>query len=357
MGQNASLMRNCVNRNQNHSEYDPIQRKKNDQGNHECEVLGRGPEAAEVANLWDNCTKNPGHTKFIPVSEFCVDHLPECCRNISLLQYIQTICDLTVRLRVTYTSCGRPKNYPFSKYGGSDIQHTGSGWVYDIKLGAGSCPCPGCSRSTSPSPIWYKVYIRTACHVVYDAEESRKTMVDFFYDDENSRALGKMKTFWGKGVAAENDDSDSCIFFFATHDQTLADQLLLRRKQLIENQVLEHLDHSRLHPFHCFIVSHPHGQTKKISVGRVSLKENEMYTSPTRIDYITATCTGSSGAPVLICTIIDSFQMRWIAAPHSQWRKEMAINQSAISPALLSYTNSPLSQIYFGLRETYADRD
>ncbi|KAK3727442.1 hypothetical protein RRG08_058859 [Elysia crispata] len=46
-------------------EINPVQRKKNDRGSVECEVLGFGPEALESAAAWEYCRKNPQHSTFL----------------------------------------------------------------------------------------------------------------------------------------------------------------------------------------------------------------------------------------------------------------------------------------------------
>ena len=134
-------------------------------GNHECEVLGRGPEATESAYAWKNCTKNPGHSQFIPAPEFCLDHLPKWCADPTVVECVRAISALTVRLRVNYTSWGRPDGYSFANHRGSNILHTGSGWVRDIKVGSGPCRCPECQQSSFPKQVWYEVHLETACHV------------------------------------------------------------------------------------------------------------------------------------------------------------------------------------------------
>ncbi|GFO20795.1 hypothetical protein PoB_004730000 [Plakobranchus ocellatus] len=283
-------------------EQDPVRRKRYDQGNHECEVLGHGPEAAESAYAWDRCDKNSGHIDFIPVPNFCLDHLPEWCRSSSVLDYVIAICALTVRLRVSYTSKGRPEGYTFSKDRGSDILHTGTGWVHNVVPGEGFCQCPKCCQSSSPCQTWFLVFIKTACHVVFNTEEAQSTKIDFFYDDKTS----KIETYWGQGVSDKNEQSDNCTIFFATHNVALAEQLqqCIRRT---ETQVFRP-DHSRFFSrWHCscIIVSHPHGQPKHVTLGKIKLWPSATLEFRKNFVYTTDTCPGSSGAPVVVFEFME----------------------------------------------------
>ena len=155
---------------------DLVNGKKDSQGYHEVEVFGPGPEAAESGYRWKKCTKNPGHASFIPVSIFSPEHLPLRYRTPEVLDYLRALMILTVKLRVTFTSCARPEGYPLFDKRGSDNPHCGSGWVCGVVIGRGPCPCTVCVGSSSPCQEWYEVYITTVCHVVYNSEEAT---VDF----------------------------------------------------------------------------------------------------------------------------------------------------------------------------------
>ena len=194
-------------------------------GNHECEVLGQGPEATESAYAWKNCTKNPGHSQFIPAPEFCLDHLPKWCADPTVVECVRAISALTVRLRVNYTSWGRPDGYSFANHRGSNILHTGSGWVRDIKVGSGPCRCPECQQSSFPKQVWYEVHLETACHVVYNTEEAQATKADFFYDDERSREEGWAETIHAVGTTTRDEETDTSTLLCVTHDQALVETL------------------------------------------------------------------------------------------------------------------------------------
>ena len=57
-------------------------------------------------------------------------------RSEEVLELVQTEAALTVRIRVKHTSADRPDGYPFSKFRGQDVAHTGTGvikYVFDDK--------------------------------------------------------------------------------------------------------------------------------------------------------------------------------------------------------------------------------
>ncbi|GFO14414.1 hypothetical protein PoB_004091900 [Plakobranchus ocellatus] len=115
-------------------------KKRDDQGNHECEVWACSEtfdhrqelNGEEGSREWEKCEKNPGHTGFISAPDFSLLHLPEEYRTREILELVQAQADLTVRLRVGYTSANRPDGYPFSNFRGRYIPHTGTGVVTTV---------------------------------------------------------------------------------------------------------------------------------------------------------------------------------------------------------------------------------
>ncbi|GFO03240.1 hypothetical protein PoB_002974500 [Plakobranchus ocellatus] len=200
---------------------------------HECEVLSCGNEAAESEHAWKNCTKNSGHNKFIPASEFCADHLPEWVRYPWMLDYVKLVFDLTVRLRVTFTSWERPKGYSFHNYRGSDSLQVGSGFVQDVSLVQEPCLCRACKNSLTPAQEWFCMYIETACHVVFDRKEAKATKVDLFYDDESSLTNGRMKTIFALDTVVQSKDKDLSVLLCATHDKSIGRKMLDNKKSWI----------------------------------------------------------------------------------------------------------------------------
>lgn len=317
----------------------PVIRKKNDQGLHECEVFGSGLEAAESEYAWANCSKNPGHTSFIPVNDFSLDHLPERCRKDHNLEYIFALSNLTVRLRVNYTSMERPDGYTFSQSRGLKIPHVGSGWVDTIRNHSNkNCPCPECVNSSSPYPQWFEIFVYTACHVVYNTEEANSTTVDFLFDDKEWATNGMMWSVLGREVRMRNLNGDTCRFTCATHD---IDLYLFLNKALHLTMCYTFTSDTRLHALLTepswfkmvvVIISHPHGRSKHITVGdliRFGCDKNTPSDGLFHDDclvYRADSCPGSSGALVLT---IGSTTKLFTVLPHSGCVDQEIANYSA----------------------------
>ena len=287
-------------------------------GLHECEVYGaHGPEAAESARTWAVCKKNPGHAGFIPYPELGLGDLPCRHQTRASLDRVRELAGRTVRLRVGYTSRDRPDGYAFSNVRGSDVVHTGSGWMDHVVFNPPSvsdsdadsedihrpCPCSECTKGvTPPCQAWYTVWVFTACHVVYNTEEARATQVDFFYDDERAAQDGNVKTVWGYDVSFRDPVRDVCVLACATHDKSLADRLdalcLFSRTSKKPSFISQHLKLDFGSVPDCVIVSHPHGQPKQVTIGEILQVENTGTWEV--LAYSASTCAGSSGAAVLL---------------------------------------------------------
>ncbi|GFO41621.1 hypothetical protein PoB_006812600 [Plakobranchus ocellatus] len=307
--------------------------KKRDQGDHECEVFGAGCEAAEGSQAWKNCKKNPGHKRFIPVPEFCIDNLPEGYRTQSFFDEVKRFSDFVVRVKVGYTSEKRPKGYSFHKFKGTHILHTGSGLLFHIDTYEGNSVRPDVSTNEDnkdrPHQKWHIVSLVTACHVVYNSEEAKETTVDFFYNDEDSKKDGRMKSLQVHEMSKKDIHGDLCILDCVTHDDGLIEQL-----QLIL------LPHFKANPFFktreklqsqekslCIVISHPHGRPKQITVGYAESHELG-YSSPPKLTFIykTDTCPGSSGGLVVMYNL-NSPLLNFVSAIHSLGHEDS--NQSS----------------------------
>ncbi|XP_059178930.1 uncharacterized protein LOC131958055 [Physella acuta] len=295
---------------------------RGDQGYHETEVTISGE--ADLHRAFVFCDKNPGHKKFISVKKFSVSDLPQEYQDEDIVKYILAQAELTVRIRSTYTSPGRPEGYAFHRHAGKDLQRYGTGFVQyvyrnDVRSGK-PCPCPECKASSDPLEEWAKVKVRTATHVVFDDDEARNSVAELFYDAEDEK--DKIKSVYGDNVRFGALQGDWCDMRCVTHDMELVEHLkdTWGRWRWLEtkiNQKYSDDDQARL----AVVVSHPHGCDKQVSVGtwrdrqvvdRSREFENCVYT------YDTPTCPGSSGAPVWILG-----KMKWGGFfgrhPHSGW--------------------------------------
>ena len=298
-------------------------------------------EAEESGFAWKNCTKNPGHPRFIPAPAFSLTDLPEQYRKRWVWDCLEYVMAMTVKLKVGYVSKSRADGYCFSKFRGTSVAHLGSGLVSTFHRGKGPCLCPDCEHGTTPSYTWYEIRVRTARHVVYNSEEARATQVTLFYDEEESCTNGNSKTIWGVKTQEIHDGGDFCFLTCATHDRQVVELLevveaplqyafakfqgnpILRRKLNTSSKKL------------CIIVSHPHGQPKKVTVGWERSREKADTRRP-QFHYIydTDTCRGSSGAFVFqIDTDLSVYlppSLVW-GAIHTTGGLEGGLNKSGIS--------------------------
>ncbi|RUS72964.1 hypothetical protein EGW08_019267, partial [Elysia chlorotica] len=208
--------------------------KRKDQGHVECEVWAEGHEGSKN---WKTCTKNPGHLGFTPASQFSVDLVPSPYnQDPEVFQLIQLQIELTVRLRVHFTSNARPDGYTFSKFKGQHVPHTGSGIIVRASYrfppappedkNYEACPCQVCcdaAPKTRRKQEWWSIEVRTAKHVVYDTDEAKDTIADLFLDQP-----GKMTSqtrLYGMNQATSHFDGDIARILLATHDEELGQRL------------------------------------------------------------------------------------------------------------------------------------
>ncbi|GFR91778.1 hypothetical protein ElyMa_002601000 [Elysia marginata] len=270
-------------------------------GRHECAIFtSREHEAAESYWGYKNCEKNPGHKNFITVQDFKDNYLPRLQSHYQR-EKVRSCIDRTVRLRVDCTSQARPDDDDMAEDRGTSKMRVGTGcvWYVEEPKYDEPCVCPKCGGNVARKQWRFRVW--TAKHVVYNTEEARKTKIDFFYDDDSCDRDGRMKSAWGVEVMDSEPDRDWCWMDCVTCDEDLAERIEFNRGFVL-NDKLTYQDLSPLgllpsggedcEPV--LIVSHPHGQPKKITVGVVTHRDKENR----RVDYNTPTCPGSSGAGV-----------------------------------------------------------
>ena len=209
--------------------------------------------------------------------------------------------DLTVRLRVYWTSTDRPDDDEFSNHRGTIIPRMGTGFIrFVFKHGSDEpCPCDKCNGEITRK--FWRFLVRTAHHVVYNTEEAKSTRADLFYDDDSCKFDGRMVTVTGLRLVGINPNKDVCYMECVTHYEALGERIeslrtslyieLTERLDLPNPDFLPPCDRGR-RPI--LIVSHPHGQPKKITLGQGRYEEFPL------VKYNAPTCPGSSGAPVLV---------------------------------------------------------
>ena len=291
----------------------------------ECEVFGSWPDKLEAGSAWDNCKKTKNrHKNFIPVGEFSEQHIPSHYhQREKLVEYTKALATLTVKLCVNCISVSRPNGYAFSNYRGRNVRHVGTGWVFGVTRGDGPSPLKSTSESSQSPAEWWKIRIFTACHVVYDKKEALSTKVELFYDDENSRVT----TLRGYDTEHDNQSDDLSIVQSFTEDRKLA-HLLMEATDNFARLKLE-VEKYWTNPL-CVVVSHPHGNPKKVTIGEMVENGTSNPSANGFMLYTADTCAGSSGAPVLTAVGVNQpqFSCTWPGAgPHSGANRDGLHNQ------------------------------
>ena len=289
-----------------------------------------------------------------------------CSEDDQLHEWVRATADSTVRLRVCYTSQDRPEDDPLSGIRGSRNLRVGTGWIWRVVSDINQpCRCDNCNGQEVRK--YWRFYVLTAQHVVYNTEEAKRTQLDLFYDDETSRQDRKIVSVPALRVDGSNTEDDVCRMECVTHDERIGEMLesLVRRRVSLSEDIrstsrpiyfkksnlLDRLrkavaTRSRYTPNYfkksslsdrlrkavatrsrstpnyfkksslsgerqdyTLIISHPHGQAKKITLGKLRpiVKDDDRYG-----EYETATCPGCSGAPVFrLYTESDDVGLRY----------------------------------------------
>ncbi|XP_055897645.1 uncharacterized protein LOC106068337 [Biomphalaria glabrata] len=301
-------------------------------GDHETQLSECGE--ANLHKYLMDCKKNPGHSKFIPVGSFTLEHLPEGHHDDSLYNFIKATADLTVKVMVQMTSPRRPEQYPFYSIRGNTNLRTGSGILcglqqytdseyrqlqqytdseysqlqqyrdseYSQNLGPHSvlslkCPCKRCQHSDSPACQWWKITVVTTAHVIFDDIEASHTSLRLFYDMDDCPVVvvDTVKIIHTDIIA------DISWLICLTCDKSIGHKLSQTFVKFnthiwkVRKKYLATRDIDRL----AFIVSHPHGCSKQISFGSwLDKRQVGKYHFQNKFTYTTCTCPGSSGAAV-----------------------------------------------------------
>ncbi|CAG5132235.1 unnamed protein product [Candidula unifasciata] len=286
----------------------------------ECEYSYGGE--ADLHRHYTRCTKNPGHKNFIPVDKFCIEDLPEDYRDKVVINYIRAVSDLTVRVKVEYVSDKRPetvpgirKSYPGYSFRGQRRATVGTGGVFSIKFSneeeGQTCKCKVCRISSTPETNFAIITIHTATHVVFDDLEGEHTTCHLFFDRGGTPdACSGVVALTGMSRVLNEVIKDICLIEYHTHNLDLAHRLektIMEIHELMLHSYNQTPNMTKLK--HCrsiqdrqpllFMVSHPHGCSKQVSLGRWTSADvsNRLILS---FQYSTSTCPGSSGARICV---------------------------------------------------------
>ncbi|XP_055883829.1 uncharacterized protein LOC106070918 isoform X1 [Biomphalaria glabrata] len=294
-----------------------FQTNKYTTGAHEIHVYEG--EEADLHQEKVDCQKNPDHKNFIPIDQFTMLHLPEGHRDQDLYELIRAVADIAVKVDVKMVSPNRPKlwpnkkhNYPFYDFRERTVPRSGTGEVdkvikfiggkgFDhngakLQRDTASCPCEKCRDSDVPSTEWWEIHVDTAAHVVYDELEARHASCRLFYNTKQSPKV----TFDKCSIHYSNVEGDWCVLSHVTCNQKVGSKM--HRKFLRWVQLRDKVyNASRSWGNLAFIVSHPHGCPKQVSIGSwTDNKEVSSYKEYilSTLTYTTGTCQGSSGATI-----------------------------------------------------------
>ncbi|XP_055897277.1 uncharacterized protein LOC106069050 isoform X2 [Biomphalaria glabrata] len=273
-------------------------------GQHEQQISEDG--WSDLDTHLTDCEKNPGHTNLIPVENFKLDHLPSGHRNIDLFEFIKTVADLTVKVAVTSVSPNRPEFWPntnipyyFYNHKESPTQFLrfGSGVINNVSKFTGrACPCDKCEHSDNPSKEWWSLKVGTSANLIFDEIEASVTSLRLFYDNKDSAELVVKVTFTD---FFKDINRDICVFTCVACDKRLSVLAkMVKRNNELNKKVFENYLQSRDHCKLMFIVSHPHGCHKQISIGQWKSKL-KVSDGSNRFTHLTCTCPGSTGGAVL----------------------------------------------------------
>ncbi|XP_059166723.1 uncharacterized protein LOC131948991 [Physella acuta] len=303
-------------------------------GTHEVQECIEGEDEAQLEVYNNNCPKP--HGGYIPVNNLTLEHFPVGYHDDDLLEFTRVLCALTVRITVKYISPNRPEflpgtkdPYPFYSSRGKKILTRGTGVAYPtFKCVAGTegrstCPCVECEVSGTPRDIWYQVEISTARHVIYDVSEARKSTCRLWFDDDASLDVSVV----GYKLVELNPLDDNCFLFCATHDFKIHEKLEKIVSPFLHLHMKLREKYSNDDEKLMIIVSHPHGCSKQVSLGRWLNRKN--VNGYTRYTYTNCTCRGSSGA------LVYRLGCWWPRHPHSGVNTE-GINYSGKTWDLLN---------------------
>ncbi|KAI8761544.1 hypothetical protein BgiBS90_030576 [Biomphalaria glabrata] len=287
-------------------------------GDHETQESEGGE--ADLHKYLVGCKKNPGHSQFIPVETFTLKHLPEGLQDNDLYEYIKVIADLTVRVDVTKSSPHRPEfwpettePYPFYNMSERRNLRTGSGIVRFIgkyqdgvkqdgtyrRTAYTKCWCKKCEDLESPSNLWWEFDVYTATHVVFDDIEAYYTTLRLFYDRDDSPGVSVDNVSFLKfGMFYKHFEYDKCVLKCVTCNKNLGNKLIeiYNHYENVYKKFFKKYRDFRPNYRLIFIVLHPHGCSKQVSVGQ--WKDRYKVGGLCKFTYTTCTCPGSSGANV-----------------------------------------------------------
>ncbi|XP_005108500.1 uncharacterized protein LOC101859668 [Aplysia californica] len=291
--------------------------------NNDGEEVQPGTDLDLVAPL---CEKSHQHDEFIPVNDFFYSYLPEALRHPSFYVWLWNCIPLVVRILGQRRATGRVF------------------LISEELLKEEICSdvtCPYREQLGPRHEMYGGIGIITNKHVVQNDEDAKKTTVEFFYNNDDDRrwTVHKEKGFQ---LHTTNHKMDYTMFTCYTHKKDLLTMIATFDK--IRNYAWTKVPPQirLVSKNYAIIISHPHGTSKKVSIGTVVDRQNRVKSeeemenvrilrniynicdennalarfggymrqlpdldlSFTITRYTTATCKGSSGAPVFMGNVV-----------------------------------------------------
>ncbi|XP_005103825.1 uncharacterized protein LOC101847598 [Aplysia californica] len=262
-------------------------------------------ESVILGSLWDNCTcgKNPGHADFTAVEDFTLSKLQLEIQEETVFDYIKAHEKLVVKIEVVKSEPEAGKKFA-----------TGYAWCMVERIEF-PCPVSKCSHTPSDHGVFGGVIVYTNQHVVKDNTEAENSTVYFTFGSETVKAFGVK-------LRENRDNKDLVGLEVCFHDPQLYKQVGGFAEDVAKAWNAIPVSAKEAFKQYAIVISHPHGTEKVISVGNlITLEEEEDLSKLSKNEvmqnesdshgmrfnaerqkvtrYSTATCPGSSGAPVL----------------------------------------------------------
>ncbi|KAK6964557.1 hypothetical protein BgiMline_031794 [Biomphalaria glabrata] len=271
----------------------------------------------EGVSIRISCPKEDKHNYFMGLKDVLEKSV---MKDENVGKLVKSVFHLTVKLDVNNISNSREKfwpgtgvRYPLSSSETPTAKNrSGTGRVWKVimyKNGIDSfggrhkkytsCPCAQCKQSGKPNSKFAKISISTSKALVYNDFEAAGVICLLFYDS-SFQMDSHNKRLDGFYVEQDKITTDFCSLACYTCNIPLFERLkkyLNRFNQANEAIQSQKTAIKRLNSF-VFIVSHPHGEYKKISYGKI-VRKYEIRGPGTSLVYTAPTCPGSSGAPVI----------------------------------------------------------
>ncbi|CAL1545064.1 unnamed protein product [Lymnaea stagnalis] len=246
--------------------------------------------------LYNSCTKTPGHTQFISCELFSHKDIPDDYGGQDMFDLITNMAGLTVHLKVEEQKFTNGKSEDVIKYGTGFVE---SIVKYSLNDGV-PCQCKKCEINLNKSKEWRSIVVYTSIGVVSCESEAQNTTCRFFYDSKDSGIVAI------KGFEQERQGY-KCKLKFETCEKDkfhIFDELLQKGNEWSHlcRYFNEKYEDRKKEKKLTIIVSHIHGLHKMISTGEWTNREVKSFDGNefTKYSYTTSTCPGSAGSYVFI---------------------------------------------------------